>query len=130
MERRALVDSSFYIRRLRARLDPLLELAAASDDWEFLTCGVVQVEVLRGMTLPKPLERMTAFLGCMILVPSSNRVWERAHKLAWQLDRKGIVMQVTDLIIATCALESDAAVLTLDSDFLQVPGLRVISALG
>jgi predicted nucleic acid-binding protein len=38
-------------------------------------------------------------------------------------------MQVTDLIIAASALEADAAVLTLDSDFRRVPGLRSVTAL-
>jgi predicted nucleic acid-binding protein len=48
-----LVDSSFFIGRLRAGSDPLIDLAAHSDDWELLTCGVVQIEVLRGMKQKK-----------------------------------------------------------------------------
>ena len=129
MAGRALVDSSFFISRLRTGLDPLEELAAHSDDWEMLTCGVVMVEVLRGMKQKPAHKRMADYLGCMLYVPTLNTVWERAAKLAWELDRTGRVMQVTDLMIAVCALEYDAAVLTLDSDFARVPGLRVISRL-
>ena len=51
------------------------------------------------------------------------------RQLAWELDRRGIVMQLTDLVIAACALESNAAVLTHDADFRRVPGLRVLSRL-
>ena len=129
MEKRALVDSSFYIGRLRENRDPLEELAAFSDQWELLTCGVVMVEVLRGMKQPKARQRMTTALGCMQYVPTLNPLWERTHKLAWELDRRGIVMQLTDLVIAACALESNAAVLTADADFRRVPGLRVLSRL-
>jgi len=129
MPGRALVDSSFFIDRLRSGLDPAEELAAWSDDWEFLTCGVVQIEVLRGLKLKKAHERMAEFMGCMLYVPTRNAVWERAADLAWKLDREGKTMQVTDLLIATCALEADAAVLTFDSDFARVPGLRAIRAL-
>ena len=129
MAGRALVDSSFFISRLRTGLDPLEELAAHSDDWEMLTCGVVMVEVLRGMKQKPAHKRMADYMGCMLYVPTLNTVWERAAKLAWELDRTGRVMQVTDLMIAVCALENDAAVLTLDSDFARVPGLRVISRL-
>ena len=125
-----LVDSSFFIARLRAGLDPLEELAAFSDDWEMVTCGVVQMEVLRGMKLPGSHRRMAEFLECMLYVPTLNNIWERAVKLAWSLDRQGKVMQVTDLVIASCALEAEAAVLTLDSDFGRVPGLRTLRALG
>lgn len=129
MAGRALVDSSFFIDRLRTGRDPLAELAAHSDDWEMLTCGVVMVEVLRGMKQKSAHKRMADYMGCMLYVPTLNTVWERATKLAWELDRAGRVMQVTDLMIAVCALEGDAAVLTFDSDFARVPGLRTISRL-
>jgi predicted nucleic acid-binding protein len=125
----ALVDSSFFIDRLRRGLDPLEELAAWSDEWEFLTCGVVQIEVLRGLKHPAARKRMQESMDCMLYVPTLNSIWEKARDLAWKLDRAGKAMQVTDLLIATCALESDAQVLTLDSDFERVPGLRVIRAL-
>ena len=129
MAGRALVDSSFFIDRLRAGLDPLGELTAHSDEWEMLTCGVVVTEVLRGMKQKSAHRRMVDYMACMLYVPTLNAVWERVAKLAWELDRAGRVMQVTDLLIAVCALENDAAVLTLDADFGRVPGLRVISRL-
>ncbi len=89
MAGRALVDSSFFIGRLRAGDDPLEELAAYSDDWELLTCGVVQVEVLRGMKQKKAHQRMADYMGCMLYVPTLNNIWERAATLAWNLDRVG-----------------------------------------
>lgn len=33
-------------------------------------------------------------------------------------------MQLSDLIFAVCAAEAEAAILTLDSDFLRFPGAR------
>ena len=130
MAANVLVDSSFFIDRLRAEKDPFEEFAAYADDDDFLTCGVVVAEVLRGVKIKKAHRRLEALFGCMIYVPTVNRVWERVAKLAWELDRTGKGMQIPDLIIAACALETDAAVLALDSDFDRVPGLRVISRLG
>ena len=92
--------------------------------------GVVMVEVLRGMKVKAAHERMMEFMSCMIYIPTPNKIWDKAAQLAWRLDRQGKTMQVTDLIIAACALEGDAAVLTLDSDFGRVPNLQVISRLG
>ncbi len=129
MAANVLVDSSFFIDRLRAAGDPFEEFAARADADDFLTCGVVIAEVLRGVKIKKAHQRLASLFGCMIYVPTLNHVWERVAKLAWELDRTGRIMQITDLIIAACALEADAAVLTLDSDFAQVPGLRVISRL-
>jgi len=129
MAGRALVDSSFFIGWLRSGGDPLEVLAGHSEEWELLTCGVVQVEVLRGMKQKKAYQRMADYMGCMLYVPTLNAVWERATALAWDLDRLGRGMQVTDLLIASCALESEAAVLTFDSDFANVPDLRTLRAL-
>ena len=129
MPGRTLVDSSFFIDRLRAGIDPLEELAAVSEDWEFLTCGVVRIEVLRGLKHKTVHQRMADFMGCMLEVPTRNAGWERAAELAWKMDRLGQPMQVTDLVIATCAMEADAVILTFDSDFARVPGLHAIHSL-
>ena len=66
----------------------------------------------------------------MAFVPTSNKLWQQATELAWSLDRQGRTMQVTDLLIATHALHVDAAVLTFDSDFGNVPSLEVLSSVG
>lgn len=129
MAGRVLVDSSYLIDRLRAGLDPLHEFSERSDEWEFLTCGVVMVEVLRGMKHKAAHQRMSRFMSCMIYVPTLNNIWEKVERIAWELDRRGRFTQVTDLIIAACAMEGDAAVLTLDSDFSRIPDLRVIDRL-
>ena len=129
MAGRVLVDSSFFIDRMRAGQDPLAELAQFSDDWEMLTCGVVAVEVLRGMKHQRAHQRMEEYLGCMLYVPTLNTIWERAAQLAWELDRAGQGVKVPDLVIAVCALDYEASVLTFDSDFDRVPGIRTLRAL-
>ena len=124
-----LVDSCYYITRLKRGFDPAEDFIAWADDCDFYTCGVVKIEVLRGLKLKKTYDRVGELMGCMLYVPTGNSIWERAQKLAHDLDRQGIVMQVTDLIIAACALEVGATVLTYDSDFYRVPKLRVIDSL-
>ena len=47
-----LVDSSFFIRRLRERRDPLLERLTHTDRWDPATCGMVKLEVGRGLVIP------------------------------------------------------------------------------
>jgi hypothetical protein len=126
MSGNVLVDSSYYIERLRAGEDPFDDFAHHADHADFITCGVVITEVLRGVKIRKAYDRLSSLFGAMIYVPTSNRIWERVHELAWELDRAGSHMQVTDLVIAVAAIESDAAVLTFDSDFRRVPRLRVL----
>ena len=129
MEENVLVDSSFFIRCMRTGLDPFEQLLAADDGYEFYSCGVVKTEVCRGITSPKLFERSKQFFDVMCWVPTTDQIWENVMELAWNLARKGITMQVTDMIIAVSAINADAAVLTLDIDFDNVPGLRVLHQL-
>jgi len=95
------------------------------DEWEIITCGVVVTEVLRGFKSLKARDRFERAFSTMIFIPTTPKLWFQIMDLAWGQDRKGNIMQVTDLTIAACALHVDATVLTLDSDFLRVPQLNV-----
>ncbi|MEP6956551.1 MAG: PIN domain-containing protein [Chthoniobacterales bacterium] len=122
-----LVDSSIYIQLIRDGKDPVQTLGAAFDPTELVGCSVVRCEVLRGMIRPKAKAHLAAFFDLLIHVPTDHRVWEETEDLAWQLDRKGRVLPLTDLVIAVSALRVDAAILTLDRHFEAVPGLNLAS---
>ena len=124
-----LVDSSFFIRRFRERRDPLLELLAHTDAWDPATCGMVKVEVCRGLVFPAMRRRYAGAFAAMLWVPTDATVWERAAELAWNLDHAGQAVPAPDLVIAACALAIDAPVLTFDAHFGGIPGLRVLASL-
>lgn len=124
-----LPDSNFYINCARAGLDPFVTLAARTDEWEFATCGMVVLEVCRGRSNPNLLKRFQERFAIMLYIAAGNSVWERAAQLAWSLDRQGIVLPAPDLLIAACALQAKAAVLTADAHFHRIPGLRVLDQL-
>ena len=122
-------DSNFYIGCARTGLDPFSELGAFADDWEFATCGMVVLEVCRGRRDPNLLRRFQERFAVMLYLATTSATWERATALAWNLDRRGVVLPAQDLIIAACALNSNAAILTADAHFHEVPGLRVLDTL-
>ena len=121
-----LVDSSVYIRLLRQRLDPVAVLFEHYDTVNLVTCGMVQLEVMRGMRESRARRRMEEFMAVMQYVPSDERLWREATDLAWRIDRAGQTIQATDALIAASALRLGASVLTLDSDFQRVPGLHTL----
>jgi predicted nucleic acid-binding protein len=129
MEANILVDSSFFISRFRNRLDPFRELAASDSRYEFYSCGVVVAEVSCGMTVPKHYQQIRQQFAVMCWVPTTDQIWHKVTELTWNLARRGIAMKLPDLVIAVSALEADAVVLTLDTDFRNVPGLRIIDTL-
>ena len=48
---------------------------------------------------------------------------------ARQLARKGVTLPAQDLVIAACAIRIEAAVLTYDHHFFDIPGVTVLSSL-
>jgi len=129
MENLVLPDSNFYINCARAGLDPFIELSAHTEVYEFATCGMVVLEVCRGRSQPNVLQRFRERFGLMPFIAAGTSVWDQTTQLAWALDRRGIVLPAPDLVIAACALQAKAAVLTADAHFKQIPGLRVLSKL-
>ena len=124
-----LADSSYYIRLLRERQDPLRALALAAATRDLAICGVVRCEVGRALRQPKTLKRFQSFWNVMINVPTDNRLWDEAERTLWRLDREGNIMSLTDVVIACCAMRINAVVLTFDTDFARIPGVRAVSRL-
>jgi predicted nucleic acid-binding protein len=124
-----LPDSNIYITAVRAGRDPFQQFVDGLDEREFATCGMVILEVCRGLREPTLLRRFRERFSVMIFVPTTHAVWERAAQLAWSLDRQGVVLPAPDLLIAACALQADATVLTADAHFSRIPGLRVLERL-
>jgi len=106
-----------------------MELATRSDTWDLATCGMVKLEVCRGLRVTRVRHRYEAAFAEMQYAPTNFSTWERAARLAYELDRAGRTIPAPDLVIAACALAIDAPVLTLDRHFRLVPGLQVLDRL-
>jgi predicted nucleic acid-binding protein len=129
MASEVLVDSNVYIGLLRAGRDTVVTLYDWADlrDRSFVVCGMVRLEVLRGIRTLKARQMVSSFMDVMISVPSDNRLWKEATDLAWKLDRQGITLPGPDLVIAASALRLGAAVMTSDAHFSRIERLRVIA---
>ncbi len=129
MQSPVLVDSSIFITLLKTRRDPGIELLSRLDLTDLATCGMVRLEVIRGLGNPRARRRMDAFFDVMQNVTIDNKLWEDACELGWRVTRKGHNMPAQDIIIAACALRVGAAVLTVDRHFDAIPGLNVVHSL-
>ena len=87
------------------------------------------MEVCQGRRDPHVLRRFQEAFSVMTYVATTGLIWERTARLTRALDRQGIILPSTDVLIAACALQSDATVLTYDAHFQQIPGLRVVDRL-
>ena len=123
-----LVDSCIYIDWMRQGVNPVKRLHAHQS--ELVSCSLIHLEVLRGITAPRIKSYLTDFFSTLRQVPLSPALMQAATELAWVSDRRGVVLPVTDVIIAACALKVGATVITRDRHFSRLPDLKVAADLG
>ena len=120
-----MVDSNVYIHFLKKNQDPLQRLGSWTEPAELMTCGMVRMEVERGVCGEKMRTRIAAFFDLLRFIPTSNQIWANATEMAWTLDRRGKVLPTQNVLIAAHALKFGGAILTSDRHFYEIPGIRV-----
>lgn len=110
---------------MRQGRNPVALLAATFATGELLSCGIVRIEVLRGVIKPKVKAELNHFFDIVPEIPLAAGLLREAAELAWTLDRQGRVLPVSDIIIATCANRAGATLITEDAHFQKIPGLRI-----
>lgn len=127
MENDVLVDSNVFIDLMKHRGNPAPWLYQWAGSRNLAICGMVRMEVLRGVKSSKAYNSLCSLMDVMVNVPTTDRLWDEAARLAWKLDRRGVVIPGTDVIIAASAMRISADVLTSDAHFSRIEGLRVIA---
>jgi len=120
-----LADSSFYISELRARRDPFDTLREYADRYDFATCEIVMLEVLRGIRGEKALRRAQTEFAKLVYAPIQKTTGVIALELAQHLERAGTRVAIPDLLIAACAKEIGAAVFTFDQHFARMTDVGI-----
>ncbi|PIV84563.1 MAG: hypothetical protein COW52_07010 [Nitrospirae bacterium CG17_big_fil_post_rev_8_21_14_2_50_50_9] len=95
-----------------------------------ITTGVIIAELLQGVKNPKEGQRIAGLLTAINLLEITTGLWIKAGMASSALRRKGIHLPLTDVAIATLAMEHHLSVLTLDKHFKQIPGLKMYEESG
>lgn len=126
-----MVDSAIYIERLRAGHDIRQELMPWLASGLLFNCGIIRAEVLRGFKNARLKTEMAAFFNIIPEVPTSAKLWSQIAEMAWTLDRAtGGNRPLTDIVIARCAMQVGAVLISPDKHFRDIPGLSVRQSLG
>ena len=126
---RVVIDSSVYIDWLKRReqfvplLMPMLKREA------LLVCGLIRCEVLRGIRDPAQQSRMDDCFSLAVDIPLDGTYWDGVWQLGWKMDRRGIVLSLTDLCIAHLAMSQNATLITTDRHFSAIAGLKTLPKL-
>ena len=119
----SIVDTSVWIDFFRG--DPsvraLLEKLIIAD--RAYTAGPILYELLQGIkSSPERKQVKEALLSTHYLELASND-WEGAASLAAELRKMGVILPMTDILIACLAKNNDLEVISFDGHFDRVPGL-------
>jgi predicted nucleic acid-binding protein len=116
---RYLVDSSIWIRLFRKRLNQ--QMAAKVDailaERRAATNGFIRLEIVSGAGTEKEYRESLDNLSALTQLEITDSTWTRAARLGYDLRRKGLPNQSSDLLIATSAIEHDAVLMHADADF-------------
>jgi predicted nucleic acid-binding protein len=127
MGSKILPDTCAWIDFFRGRASTMAEqVEAALVQGEVITCGVVLFELLQGI---KTVQEESLVLKAFQALPQlemTGALWIKAGLLSSQLRKNGHTLPMSDIIIATLALEHSCLLLTVDRHFEVIPGLNII----
>jgi tRNA(fMet)-specific endonuclease VapC len=126
------IDTSVLIDALHRRQAPLRKILELEETGETLCTTQINVlELYKGVYSPtrsdKGLEKVRKLLDAIVILDINEDVYEMFGELSAELKRRGEAIGDFDELIASIALNHEAALVSTNSHFQHVPGLTVIT---
>ncbi len=123
------VDTAVWVDFFRGTNEPARAvLRNLIRSQEAVLTGVVLAEVLQGVRSPQEATRVRSQFISLPYLEATRETWSDAGSLSAELRRKGVTLPLSDLVIATLAVEHDTEVFTTDAHFGKIPGLKLYRA--
>lgn len=120
-----LIDTSVWVEYFRGKDHELVEsVKDLIRTQRAVMCGVVLSELLAGVRAKKSQDTLSQTLDALEYAEVSRSNWILAGEMSSRLKQQGIGIPLTDLILASLAIECDSELLTLDSHFDQIPEVK------
>ncbi len=125
------LDTSFLVDILR-NAPRAVELLGEIESKEFtlLVAAPTVMELWEGALHSRAPEKEKTHIDALIasvnVLYLDVRAAKRAAELDFELSAKGASLELRDIMIAAIALANGETVVTKDSDYVRVPGLKVL----
>ena len=90
-------------------------------------CGPVVYELSQGIKSEKERALLANAFAALGYLEMDEALWFKAGELSALVKRRGKTIPLSDILIATLALEHDLTILTVDRHFEQITGLKLYS---
>lgn len=123
MQNRILADTSVWIEFFKAGSETGDTLAALLAKNNACTCGIVLFELMQGIKSEAEKASILSILSELTYFEMSAVLWQKAAGLSQTLKKKGLTLPLSDIFIASVAIELNLSIFTLDKHFEQIPGV-------
>jgi predicted nucleic acid-binding protein len=122
---RALVDTSVWIEFFRSEPKIGSQLEALLRNNNVWTCGIVIFELLQGIKSDSEKKAVLEILSAISYIEMSPFLWQKSAAISLSLKEKGITLPLSDIFIASIAIENNISIFTLDKHFEQIPEVKI-----
>ena len=124
---RVLADTSIWVEYFnRPKSEYARRLAEFLEIEVVYITGIILAELLQGAKTHAEFNLLRKNLKVLPLLKETDKIWEKVGKLSFDLQRKGIVIPLSDCLIAVLAQENNCQVFTLNNHFTYVPQLEIV----
>ena len=88
-------------------------------------CGIVLFELLLGVKSEGEKTKILEALLNLEYVEMSKSLWQKSADISASLKKNGLTLPLSDIFIASIAIENNLSVFTLDSHFEQIPNVKI-----
>lgn len=122
MNEMVVVDTSAWIYAFSKGGKPEIKykLAQFLDENKVVTTGLIMLELLQGTRSQREYDNLLRRLQGLHYIPFRESYWLRTSRLSFSLQRKGLKIPTTDLLIAIIALENNCLILHQDKHFTVI----------
>lgn len=120
-----LIDTSAWVEFFRGTsktadaVAKLIEIGRAS------ICGIIIYELIQGAKSGEEASHLSEVLSALHYIEMTSKLWTKAGNISASLRAKGITLPMSDLLIGAISLEYELEVLTLDTHFASIPGVKL-----
>lgn len=120
-----IVDTSVLIDFFNGKEKDENNLSKLIESNCIVTTGIIIAELLQGTKNLKEEYGIAELINALPTIEITTDLWIKAGKLSATLRKKGINIPLTDVAIATIAIEYKFSLFTKDKHFIHIPNLKL-----
>jgi hypothetical protein len=126
MSTKIIADTSVWIEFFRDEKSLIsIHLQGLLRSGQVALTGMVLAEILQGVKGAREAAMVSKSLEPLSFMEMNREKWQMAGEISASLRRKGVTIPLSDILIASVALNQDCEIFTTDPHFDSIPGLRL-----